>query len=101
MKMLFKEMVSVGYDYRNLQRKLKFMLMKSLNKKQKQTETPIHLGASCKYDGVDFSHSVIKQLLRANSLQGKSLVDNIMPVPGMKLKGYMMSRKKFLRKLKK
>ena len=102
MKMLFTEMVSVGYEHRNLQRKLKTMMMKSTNKKQEQTDTPIHLGASCEYDGVDFTHSVIKQLLRGiESLEKNQQVDNIMPVPGMKLKGYMMSRRKFLKKLKK
>ena len=98
MKMLFKEMVSVGYEYRALQSKLKTML------KRKGITNPdqasMHLGVTCQYDGLDSTHLVLRQLLRREGSGNQNLVDNIMPVPGRKLKGYMMSRKMFLQKMR-
>ena len=91
------EMASVGYEKRELHNKFKKLLDSSKNRNSK--EPSLHLGARYEFGGLDSTHQVIKQLLRANDDETK--VDNIMPVPGLKLKGYMMSRKKYLKKMKK
>ena len=63
--------------------------------------TRIHLGVTCQYDGLDNTHQVLMQLLRREVTAEQDLVDNIMPVPGRKLTGYMMNRKIFLNNMRK
>ena len=98
MKMLFKEMVSVGYDQKSLVRKLANLLR--MRETRNESLTRIHLGVTCQYDGLDNTHQVLMQLLRREVSAEQDLVDNIMPVPGRKLKGYMMNRKIFLNKMR-
>ena len=98
MKMLYREMASVGYDQRYLQDRLKNMLVRKQSKDDGYEVE--HLGVVCQYDGVDHTHQLLRHLLRGGGVDYQVRVDNIMPVPGMKLRGYLMSRRKYLQKMK-
>ena len=105
MRYLFSELHSVGYDYCQLKRdfsKRKASINKILERNENKDdviEEEIewrYLGATCAYDGQTFTHRIVQQLLFNGNGVEQGVSAGIMAVPGMKLKGYVMSRRKYL-----